>query len=54
VGRWVTQGWHVALAYVIGFMVMMALVGWHPTDKRGHALVGDAPPVAEYPLPLGA
>jgi Na+/H+ antiporter NhaD/arsenite permease-like protein len=54
VGRWVTQGWHVALAYVIGFMVMLALVGWHPTDKRGHALVGDAPPVAEYPLPLGA
>ena len=38
VGRWLAQGWHVALAYVIGFVVMLAIVGWHPTDKRGKAL----------------
>jgi Na+/H+ antiporter NhaD/arsenite permease-like protein len=54
VGRWVRHGWHVALAYVIGFAVMLALVGWHPTDKRGRALIGDAPPVAEEVMPLGA
>ena len=30
VGRWVTQGWPVAAAYVIGFFVMLAVVGWHP------------------------
>jgi Na+/H+ antiporter NhaD/arsenite permease-like protein len=30
VGRWVSQGWPVALAYVIGFFAMLALVGWHP------------------------
>jgi Na+/H+ antiporter NhaD/arsenite permease-like protein len=54
VGRWVRHGWHVALAYVIGFAVMMALVGWHPTDKRGRALLGETPPVAEEVLPLGA
>ena len=55
VGRWVRHGWHVALAYVIGFAVMLALVGWHPTDKRGRALLGDAPPVAEeVAQPLGA
>ncbi len=29
-GRWLRQGWHVALAYVIGFFVMLALLGWHP------------------------
>ena len=54
VGRWLRHGWHVALAYVIGFFVMLALVGWHPTDKRGHALVGEVEPVAEQVLPLGA
>ncbi|MFL6812649.1 MAG: citrate transporter [Bradyrhizobium sp.] len=30
VGRWVTQGWPVAAAYVIGFFVMLAVLGWHP------------------------
>jgi hypothetical protein len=30
VGRWVTQGWPVAAAYVLGFFVMLAVVGWHP------------------------
>ncbi len=30
VGLWLRHGWHVALAYVIGFAVMMAAVGWHP------------------------
>ncbi len=27
---WLRHGWHVALAYVIGFFVMLALIGWHP------------------------
>jgi Na+/H+ antiporter NhaD/arsenite permease-like protein len=48
VGRWVRHGWHVALAYVLGFVVMLALLGWHPTDKRGRALT-EAPPVALAP-----
>src|SRR3954464_4427863 len=30
VGLWLKHGWHVALAYVIGFFVMFALIGWHP------------------------
>lgn len=38
VGRWLVNGWHVALAYVVGFLVMLAIVGWHPTDKRGKSL----------------
>jgi Na+/H+ antiporter NhaD/arsenite permease-like protein len=38
VGRWVRHGWHVALAYVLGFLVFMLIMGWHPTDKRGRAL----------------
>jgi Na+/H+ antiporter NhaD/arsenite permease-like protein len=30
VGRWIAQGWPVAVAYVVGFFVMLAIVGWHP------------------------
>jgi Na+/H+ antiporter NhaD/arsenite permease-like protein len=30
VGRWVSQGWPVALAYVVGFFAMLAVLGWHP------------------------
>ena len=46
VGRWLKAGWHVTLAYVLGFFFMLAVSGWHPTDKRGKALsVGPAPAV---------
>jgi len=34
VGRWVRQGWPVAAAYVIGFFVMLAIIGWHPDPPR--------------------
>ena len=30
VGAWLKGGWHVALAYVIGFFVLLLLLGWHP------------------------
>jgi Na+/H+ antiporter NhaD/arsenite permease-like protein len=30
VGRWVINGWPVAVAYVVGFFVMLAVLGWHP------------------------
>jgi Na+/H+ antiporter NhaD/arsenite permease-like protein len=32
VGAWLRGGWHVALAYVVGFFVMLAVRGWSPTD----------------------
>ncbi len=32
VGRWLAQGWHVTLAYVVGFFVLLALFGWHPAE----------------------
>ncbi|MFI4951548.1 MAG: citrate transporter [Burkholderiales bacterium] len=31
---WVRGGWHVALAYVIGFAVMLAFLGWFPQPKH--------------------
>ena len=30
VGLWLRYGWYVAVAYVIGFFVMLVLIGWHP------------------------
>ena len=29
-GRWLLHGWHVTVAYVIGFFVMLSVLGWHP------------------------
>jgi Na+/H+ antiporter NhaD/arsenite permease-like protein len=30
VGAWVKGGWHVTLAYLIGFGAMLAILGWNP------------------------
>ena len=40
--QWVKNGWHVPVAYVVGFMVLLAVLGWHP--DAGHKNV--TPPVA--------
>jgi Na+/H+ antiporter NhaD/arsenite permease-like protein len=29
--RWLVGGWHVPVGYAFGFMVMLLLMGWHPT-----------------------
>jgi Na+/H+ antiporter NhaD/arsenite permease-like protein len=31
---WVRGGWHVAVAYVIGFFVMLMMLGWYPQPKH--------------------
>ena len=41
VGRWLVAGWHVALAYVVAFLVMLAVLGWHPDPP--HKKNVDAP-----------
>ena len=28
--QWIREGWHVAVGYVVGFIVLMAVLGWHP------------------------
>jgi Na+/H+ antiporter NhaD/arsenite permease-like protein len=30
VGLWLRHGWFIAVSYVVGFFVMLAIVGWHP------------------------
>jgi Na+/H+ antiporter NhaD/arsenite permease-like protein len=29
VGSWISAGWHVAVGYVLGFMVLLGVLGWH-------------------------
>ncbi|MEW5891614.1 MAG: citrate transporter [Pseudomonadota bacterium] len=44
VGAWLKAGWHVALGYVIGFFIMLALFGWHP--HAAYKAGPTAPPAA--------
>ena len=38
VGLWLRGGWHVAVAYVVGFFVMLTVLGWHAdADHRRRA-----------------
>jgi Na+/H+ antiporter NhaD/arsenite permease-like protein len=41
VGQWLRHGWFVAVAYVVGFFVMLALIGFHPgSQPRGSSPSG--------------
>jgi Na+/H+ antiporter NhaD/arsenite permease-like protein len=35
-GRWLKEGWPVALAYVAGFFLLLVLLGWNPEPLVGH------------------
>jgi Na+/H+ antiporter NhaD/arsenite permease-like protein len=48
VGLWLRHGWHVAVAYVIGFFVMLAILGWHADE--GHRKRVEAPSPASAVL----
>jgi len=56
VGNWVKHGWHVTLAYVVGFAVLMLTLGWQPMSKRGDlpAAAPNVPAVAAPAAPLMA
>ncbi|MBL8344640.1 MAG: citrate transporter [Rubrivivax sp.] len=48
VGQWLRHGWFVAVAYVVGFFVMLAIIGFHPgSQPRGSATA--APAAAAMP-----
>ncbi|MGL4573469.1 MAG: citrate transporter [Burkholderiaceae bacterium] len=39
VGAWIRGGWHVAVGYVLGFMAMLFVLGFHPgSTPRGSSL----------------
>ena len=33
VALWLRHGWHVAIAYVVGFFVLLLVLGWHPHEQ---------------------
>jgi Na+/H+ antiporter NhaD/arsenite permease-like protein len=36
---WVKNGWHVAVAYVIGFFALYLTMGWEPADNKEHKII---------------
>ncbi len=42
---WLRGGWHVALAYVVGFAVMLAMLGWRPDPPHKRKAAEVAPVV---------
>ena len=51
---WLRYGWHVAVAYVIGFFVMLALIGWHPNERHKAGLSPAHVALACSPCPESA
>jgi len=51
-GKWLRHGWHVAVAYVISFMVMVAVLGWHPEPLNKDKPLAEA--TIEQPAPQKA
>jgi len=39
VKNWLKYGWHVPLGFVIGFIILNLLVGWHPSLLSGNKLL---------------
>jgi Na+/H+ antiporter NhaD/arsenite permease-like protein len=36
---WVKNGWHIAVAYVIGFFTLYLIMGWEPADNNEHKII---------------
>jgi len=36
VALWLRKGWHVTLAYIVGFFALYLIIGWEPADTRVH------------------
>lgn len=50
VGQWLKHGWHVTVAYIVGFFVMLAVLGWHadvPLKKSTASPPASSAPIAK-------
>jgi len=47
VGQWVRHGWHVVVAYIVGFAVLLTLWGWHPRATKRTAPYRASAPAAQ-------
>jgi Na+/H+ antiporter NhaD/arsenite permease-like protein len=55
---YVKHGWHVTVAYIVGFFVLLAIMGWTPSPKRSDMQKSDLQPtvqivevIKEWPKP---
>ena len=39
--QWLRHGWHVAVAYVVSFLCMVAFLGWHPEPLHKNGPVAE-------------
>src|SRR5712672_111 len=49
VGRWLYHGWHVSIAYVLGFFTLLIVMGWHPNPPHKSGAAAINPPAATAP-----
>jgi len=45
--QWIKCGWHVPVAYVVGFMVLLFTLGWHPDASHKNGV--EPPPAVSAP-----
>lgn len=43
--EWVKGGWHVVVGYVVGFAVLLTVLGWHPDPPHGREAPAAQPAV---------
>lgn len=54
VANWLRHGWHVALAYVVGFGVLYFSLGWHPDDHHKASALTPTLPATQQDVPAAA
>lgn len=45
---WIKNGWHVIVAFVIGFFALYLTLGWEPADNKEHKIINC--PVKDCPM----
>lgn len=48
VGQWLRHGWMIPVGYIVGFFVILAVLGWEPHEKHKDSL--PTAPIASLPL----
>jgi Na+/H+ antiporter NhaD/arsenite permease-like protein len=46
VWRWLRYGWHVGIGYVVGFVVMLIVLGWDPQERNRPPQIAAPPELA--------
>ena len=54
VGNWLKHGWHVSVAYVVGYGAIALIVGWHPSPSHAPKApdMGPSAPAPTAPAPI--